>query len=232
MAGVWLVLFVVQWAILLVLALVLLGVLRYLARIQERIDLAAPHISAFELGEPLADFRLPTSDGRDFSLSDLRSRERPSLLLLLTPSCGSCKVLMAQLKELADRRPAWDASNTDVVLISGGADLDHEAVQALTNNGGLVLLDLEGAVFSRFGIRGLPTGLSVDARGLVSDQSANPHAGNWLYRKLGVAPPAQAISSGWGAMILPRAEMVGPRNMRAPITAMGETGGSGHVSSD
>lgn len=212
MNGVWLVLFVAQWAVVFVLGLLMVGVLRYLSRIQEKIDLAAPQISSFNLGEPIAEFQLPTSDGHDFSLSALRSRNRPSLLLFLTPTCGSCKVLLQQLNELAERPKPWDASNTDVVVIAGGTDpLEPEAVHNLSNKGALFLLDLEGSVFSRFGIRSLPSGLFVDGHGVIKDQSMNPHAGNWLYRKLGVPPPPQVISPGWGGMILPKAEVVASR---------------------
>lgn len=56
MQGIWLIAFILQWAMLLLLAVLLAGVLRFLASFQEKMALAAPPISRFELGERTGDF--------------------------------------------------------------------------------------------------------------------------------------------------------------------------------
>jgi thiol-disulfide isomerase/thioredoxin len=211
MQGIWLVLFIVQSAVVLAVAMIVVGILRYLGRIQERIDLAAPQISAFALGEALPEFQLSTSDGSEFSLSRLREHGRPSILLFLTPSCGGCKAVLQQLQELSRRSPAWDGSKTEIAVIVGGGSLEPEIVNALSERGATVLFDAEGVVFSRFGIRSIPTGLVIE-QGLVKGQSMNPQVGNWLYQRMEVAAPPQPPSPGWGSLIVPRADLVRPES--------------------
>jgi hypothetical protein len=206
--GIWLVLFVSQWTLLLLLSAVLIGVLRYLSRIQDRIDLAAPQISRFETHQAVGDFELPTSEGTVSSLSSELDSIGPAVVLFLTPACGSCKAVQTQLVELASRRPAWGGAATKVVVVAGGGPLDADVSQSLSRSGSTVFIDKDGRAFGDFGIRSIPTGLSIDSSGVVSDQSMNPHAFNWLYRTLGVPPPAQPIQTGWGSLITPRADYV------------------------
>jgi len=204
----WQLAFVTMSILVIAAVLLLVGILRYLARIQDQIDLVAPQVTAFERGDKLTPFQLPMLDGGSFALADLLQRKRAAVLLLVTPSCHSCAMIIDQLKELANRESPWNAA-ADAVVIAGGnlSDETHAELASLRNAGVLVLVDSAGEAFSTFGIRSVPTGFTVDVSGSVTSQSWNPHASNWLYRQLGVDPPKRAVSLGYGSLMLPATEL-------------------------
>ncbi|MGI8968696.1 MAG: TlpA family protein disulfide reductase [Chloroflexota bacterium] len=216
MTGVWVVAFALQWTLLVLVAVLLVGVLRYLSSVQERIELAAPHITKFELRDHVSDFDLPDLDGRTVGSSSLIGCGTRAIILLLNPGCSSCKTAMMQVAELASRDGGLARIGWSVVCICSGelAAINqmvaaHEGILA---PGVTVLVDPESTIERLYGVRHMPTGIAVGANGLVVDQSYNPHI-NWLYKTMDVLPPAQAIvepgRGGWESIaVLPGASGV------------------------
>lgn len=89
MHGIWLLTFVAQWILLLTLTLFVVGILRYMAGIQERLELAAPHISRFDVGERVSDFVLPDITGRVVDSREFIGNGNSTILLFLNPECSS-----------------------------------------------------------------------------------------------------------------------------------------------
>jgi len=198
MHGIWLVAFVLQWILLLLLAVLFAGVLRFLASFQEKIQLAAPPVSRFELGERVGAFELPDLVSRTISSQDVLQRYPQSLLLLLTPTCTSCRMVLSQVAELASRDGGLGRLNSQFVCIIAGKHIDVESVvqqhPVLLSDRITILVDEQARVLGQYLIPSVPTGLVVDQTGRVLDQSMNPHA-NWVYKVLDVPPPAQSNSS-------------------------------------
>lgn len=85
----WLVAFALQWALLLLLAALMVVTLRYLSSIQERIAQRITPVIRLEHGERIKDFVLPLLDGRSFRSGEVFGQGRHVMLLLLTATCGS-----------------------------------------------------------------------------------------------------------------------------------------------
>ncbi|MGH2443736.1 MAG: peroxiredoxin family protein [Chloroflexota bacterium] len=213
MTGTWVVVFALQWVLLVLVTVLLVGVLRYLSSVQERIELAAPHITKFELRDRVSDFELPGLDGRSVASRSLIGCGVRAVILLLNPGCSSCKTAMMQVAELALRDGGLTRIGWSVVCICSGelAAIDemvatHEGIRA---SGVTVLVDPESTIERLYGVRHMPTGIAVSANGLVLDQSYNPHV-NWLYKTMDVLPPTRAIvepgRGGWESVaVLPGA---------------------------
>lgn len=193
MEGIWVVAFALQWALLLMLTVLVAGVLRYLQSVRERISLIAPPISFLEVGERIPAFSSHDLQGRSVTRDDLLRHARPIVLLFLSPGCPACKALLEQVSELGRRAGGIDALRSSFALACAGESSDIRSMvqdhPELLSDDVTILLDMGGEVGGRFGIRSSPVGIITDAGGRVTSQSFNPHA-NWLYRVLGVLPPA------------------------------------------
>ena len=212
MHGIWLFAFVAQWLLLLLFAVVLVGVLRYLSVTQERMRLAAPPISRFELGESVDAVAVEDLQGRPAMSTGALERGRNVALLFVSASCGSCRTVIAQIAELAGRDGGVAASGWSLALLFSG---DRAAVEkvvrsnpALLSDGIAVLVDEQGTSMMRYQIMSVPTGLALDQRGRLLDQTLNPHA-SWLYTTIGIAPPERPAAEGAIALIVPEYNVYG-----------------------
>ncbi len=206
MHGIWLIAFVVQWILLALLAVLFAGVLRYLASLQEKLQLAAPLISRFELGEQVGAVDVTDLHGNQATSTQAIGQGRNVLLLLLSPKCGSCKTIVAQITEMARRPGGVLASGWSITLLfAGDRPTIDEVVQKnppLLSDGITLLIDEQGVSLAQYGIPSVPTGLALDRRGRLLTQSMNPHA-NWMYKTLTIDAPAQSVSEGVQALITP-----------------------------
>lgn len=196
MQGIWVLAFTLQWVLVLLLVLVTAGVLRYLASIQERLDLAAPHISKYELGERIDDFSLRSMGGGMVARDDVARLGLPALFLLVQAGCGSCVTLMMQVAELGRRPGGWRTLEWSPVFVCAGEPSAIEQMAMETEvadlEGVTLLVDEDWEVPRQWGVRNAPTGIAADSRGVVRAQSFNPHQ-NWLYKVLDVLPPVTPI---------------------------------------
>ncbi|MGH2411438.1 MAG: peroxiredoxin family protein [Chloroflexota bacterium] len=196
MQGPWIAVFVAQWVLLVFLTVLVAGVLRYLGAIQERLTLAAPHISRYELGDAIDSFTLPTIDGEELRTQDLLRGPVGALIFLLSPSCPACKTMVAQVAEVAERPDRLAKLGWSIAVVTSGERKAVEEMRAaypgLMSPGVFVLYDPDASVLRRFGVGAVPTGMAVDTKGRVVRQSLNPHQ-NWLYKMLDVLPPSEPV---------------------------------------
>ncbi|SRR6266542_1911303 len=207
MQGAWLIAFIVQWVMMLILALLVAGILRHLAIMQERWNLAAPPITAYELGQPIADFELPDATGTKVKSNDLLHQSDGAVILFVSTNCSSCATLLAQVSELV-ARPDVSLTKIIVVIVLGAvSSLERLSIEYpnLVNTHVVALADENATAVGQFGIRFVPIGLLVDREGHVSNQTLNPHAANWLYTVVGAIPPLEPVSRGAMGLVLPAA---------------------------
>jgi hypothetical protein len=193
--GIWLVAFVLQWILLLVLLVTLAGFLRYFATIEERLDQSVPRITKFQSGDSIGSFQLPNARGGDFIFaSDTGSR---ILMLLLSPSCSSCEVAARQVAELANRaRPIGWAM---VLVTHGTPQIVNDFVARALEGTRLqmpdsvtLVADEEGQLLREYMAASVPVGLAIDEHGHLLDQTTRP-VPNWVYLTLGVAGPSEGL---------------------------------------
>lgn len=203
MQGPWIIAFIVQWVVVLVLILLVVGILRHLAVLEEQWRLATPPISSYEVGQLIGEFELPDVTGTMVRSPELLAGSEGAVLLFASSTCSACVSLLAQVSELISNRSV--ALGKSLVVIGeggvGAADRLLEAHPGLRGSQVVLLSDDESAVLHQFGITSVPTALDVDGKGRLIDQSLNPHAEKWLFRKLGVTPPADLPSGGWVSLV-------------------------------
>jgi peroxiredoxin len=126
---------------------------------------AAGPVSAQTLGSPAPDFTLKTLAGGTVSLSDYT--RRPVLLNFWASWCTACHA------EMRDIITAYNAHKEEglAVLAIDLTDQEHRKhVQRFVDELDLpfpVLLDEKGEIRKRYGLRGVPTSVFIDAQGLV-----------------------------------------------------------------
>lgn len=208
MQGIWLIAFVVQWVMLLVLTLLVAGILRHLAVMQERWDLAAPPITTYEINQPIAEFELLDAAGTKVQSRDLLHQSSGTVILFVSTTCASCSTMLDQVSELIARQDL-SLTKTIVVIVVGVAG---SLARFLDQHPGLVnsrdvkmLADVDGIALRQFGVVSVPTGLAVDRKGRLVTQTLNPHVTNWLYTVLDTTPPMQPVHKGVTAIIKPAA---------------------------
>jgi hypothetical protein len=202
MSGVWIAVIVTQWILLVVLCLVCVGILRYLAVFRERMELAAPTITALSIGEAVPELEFTELVTQaPFSLT----RGRSCLLVFLSSTCPGCRQVLAQMDELAAR--GRRSTGTEIALVFVDEVLPEALVSwpHLDADSGLhVLRDPRALVPEVLGVWSLPTAVLVDRRGRVEDQSPNPHAANWIHRALSEEVPKTETREGsWTPLAVP-----------------------------
>lgn len=206
MQGLWLIAFLVQWAIVLMLAVLVIGVLRYLVSVKERWNLAIPAVTKYELQQRIDDFELPNVAGVRIKSTDLLSRSG-AIILLVSATCQSCRALLTQVSDIATRREVVPAKPI-VVIALGSKDSVNPLLSTypgLTDNQVITLIDEQGVTARQFGVDAVPTGFTVDLEGRVLSQTSNPHLANWLYTVTKVLLPKEPIVNGPVTMKVPTA---------------------------
>lgn len=205
MEGIWLIAFLVQWVLLLFLAVLVAGVLRQLRFMQERWQLAAPPVTVYEIHQQVAEIVLPDATGRQIHLSQHLARGDGGVILFVTPTCSSCATVMAQVSELVSRQN-MSLSKTFVMIVLGNrADVDSilRSYPELRCERVALLWDADAKVAGQFAVAVVPTGLAVDGERRVLDQTFNPHAVNWIYKAVEAMPPAQPVTLPATGLVVP-----------------------------
>lgn len=208
MQGFWLLAFIVQWVLVLMLALLMTGVLRQLGKIEERLTLISPRLSTYDVGQAIDDFELPAVGGTRWRSAENIERAGGAVIMFVSSTCSACSSLLSQITELFDRGELSLKRNL-VVIAEGGAGTASQLLEAypVLGRGTVTLLsDDEAKVLRQFGVTAVPSVLAVDARGRVLDQTLNAHMKNWLYGTLEVAPPETQPSKGWISKITTAAQ--------------------------
>jgi peroxiredoxin len=121
-------------------------------------------VSIRGIGDLAPEIRLTDLDGEPRSLAAMRGDK--TLVLFWNPECGFCQQMLPDLQ-------AWEAGRTAsdprLFLVSGGS---VEANRRL-NLRSPIVLDPTFSTGSAFGATGTPSGVLVDAKGLVASSVAS-----------------------------------------------------------
>jgi peroxiredoxin len=123
---------------------------------------ALPPVGARK-GNTAIDFTLPSLQGQDVKLSDLRGKA--VLVNFWAVWCGYCRV------EMPDLQAAFEAYG-DNELVVLGIDVQESAqvVEPFVEQLGItfpILLDQKGEVTIAYNVRGLPTSVFIDPQGII-----------------------------------------------------------------
>ncbi len=212
MSGAWFIVMVVQWLLTLFLLFLVIGILRYLALVKERWDVAAPRISGYELGQVVEDIELIDIHTTSHHLLELIGRRRGALLFFVTSGCSSCILLMNQITELLNH-PEIPIEKTLIMIVRGSIGNLQLLISDYPNLGSnqvILLSDEKSTAVSQFGIISVPTAFVLNKEGRVVDLTLNPHTTNWLYKSIGVKPPETPLSTGHVAIVAPSAHQNDP----------------------
>lgn len=134
-------------------------------------------------GSAAPDFHLPSVDGKDMSLADLKGAS--SVLVFVSLSCPYSRKLMTNLLD----QGLPDMGNRLVFITRGSedpTDLSPE-VQELDARMAAqfpVLQDTTGTVFDAYQTTGVPTTFMLDAEGKVKESNSGEPKGFQLVQKL------------------------------------------------
>lgn len=192
MQGIWLALFILQWALLLLLVVLNLGILRYLAALQEQAKNRRAGRSKFQLGEQVSNFTLPTIQKDMFSSKSMFDQNKRVLLFFLSTKCGSCKTMIEQIGELARRPDGLQATGWNFILIFNG---ELSATQKMAEDLPLadltVLIDQNASIARDYNIPSTPFAMAIDRSGNLYSQSSQP-ASRWLYTVIDIPAPVDS----------------------------------------
>lgn len=155
---------------------VLGGTAIHLSTVEVPASLELPTGSALEVGDEAPDFRLPTLDGDELTLSSLRGQV--VLVDFWATWCGPCRQEMPELQRLYEK-----LANRGVEIVAINVDAQPEAVAPYVRREGLTFpIVLGGAAEQvRYRVTGLPTLYVVDQSGVIR------------YRHIGYVPGAESV---------------------------------------
>ncbi|MGB8345309.1 MAG: hypothetical protein WCD86_10525 [Ktedonobacteraceae bacterium] len=192
MTGMWIVAFVLQWALLLLLAVLIVGVLRYLGFVQKNIHLVTRYASRFEQGDRISHFELSDLNGLPVLSKTLLSANPKTLLFFLSVGCSGCTAVVRQIADLAKREGGLKRFEWSFILIYLGSRSSAKTqVAPILSGEATILIDEVGTLHQQYDIRKFPVAIAVDNRGDVIDQKLGKDISAWLPDILKVSSPSQ-----------------------------------------
>lgn len=188
MAGIWIVAFALQWALLLLLAMLMVGVLRYLGFVQRNIHLVTRYASRFEQGDRISHFELSDLEGLPIVSKTLFDASQRTNLLFLSPTCSGCDAVVRYLADLVKHEGGLRRLGWSVVAIYTGPYVSRESVEKHVTpllNEIVILVDEKGLLAEQYDLRAFPVGIAVDNFGRVIDQSVGSVV-SWMDQSLHV----------------------------------------------
>jgi methylamine dehydrogenase accessory protein MauD len=164
----WLVSYVVLWALVLLLGFLLLGTLRALGFLKwqlEQLQATTPSRigrDGLRVGKKAPQFSLPSALGKEIALDDFAGLK---VLLVFTQSgCGPCKAIVPELNRLEQRR-------THQVLVVNNADIEKTRAWAKEVDAGFPVLAQEKyAISKRFQVFATPFAFLIDEKGVIASK--------------------------------------------------------------
>jgi thiol-disulfide isomerase/thioredoxin len=133
-----------------------------------------PDISPVKVGTRIGltapDFTLPTTGEKEFKLSDYRGRN--VILNFWATWCGPCRFEVPALKALQDK---YNDGSIAIVAVNSLDNADSARAYAADNGLNFVIpIDPRGDVSSLYNIRGMPTTLFINAKGIITSIKIGP----------------------------------------------------------
>jgi peroxiredoxin len=177
MQGIWLVAFIAQWILLLLLAFLMVQAMRFLRLLYKRL----PPNTSVKHGDHISDFELPDIHNQLVRSSSLPGHDKSMLLLFVRSTCSSCRLLVKHIAKVAQQRADANRFPCHIVFVCSGKRSDIEKMMNILPTLGdiTVLVDKDEIVFAWYGIQTTPFGLAINSRGKVYSLLTHP-AGNWF----------------------------------------------------
>jgi len=122
------------------------------------------------IGFAAPDFTLPTTGDKEFRLSDYRGKN--VILNFWATWCGPCRYEVPALKALYDK---YGDGGTVIVAVNSLDNLDAAASYAKDNDLNFIIpLDPRGVVTDLYHIRGMPTTLFINDKGIITSIKIGP----------------------------------------------------------
>ncbi|MGH7721030.1 MAG: TlpA family protein disulfide reductase [Gemmatimonadaceae bacterium] len=157
MSALFVISYVALWALVIFQSIVLVGLVRALARLQQR---GAQVDGPIDHHDHLAGREAPEFSATDLSGRLVRASEfagRPRAFLFVSPECRTCRLTLSEMNALE-----WKAEGTVVVICQSG----RSECRALAERFDLeapVLVDEDAAISDLFAVNGVPTAVLVTA---------------------------------------------------------------------
>jgi len=177
MEGIWLVSYIVLWAIVLVLILLVILLYRQLGIMYLG---SAEGVSRDGLapGAKAPDFNLTDQYGNAQRLTDYRGK--PTVLLFGSPHCSPCRILLPQLHD-------WAKAHPDVGVLWLNAASEEESLKMVSDTGAtlpIVPYTPQENLMDKYRVRVTPFMFLVDESGIVKVKGlVNTKSGMDLYYK-------------------------------------------------
>jgi methylamine dehydrogenase accessory protein MauD len=164
----WLVSYLILWAVVFFLGFLLLGALRALGILKwqlEQLQATTPSRlgrDGLRLGKKAPAFNLPSTNGKEVALGDYAGRK---VLLVFTQSgCSPCKAIVPELNRLEER-------GTHQVLVVNNAELEKTRAWANEVNARFPVLAQENHTLSkRFQAFATPFAFLIDEKGIITSK--------------------------------------------------------------
>jgi peroxiredoxin len=123
--------------------------------------------SGVGVGSKVIDFTLKDLGGDEVNLKDLVGKEA-ILLVFSTTWCPSCREKIPRLNELYNE---YDKKGLKILNVY--VQESQRKVASFAQKNGInytILLDLNGAVTNQYKVRGVPTLITIDKKGIIRDR--------------------------------------------------------------
>ena len=170
MNAVWLGSYLLMWALLLVIAVVLLSVMRKMGRLYHMLEQAQPAAVApsLPLNEPLPAATLRTLAGETVATPTLGGTA--TLFVVVSPHCGPCHDVLDHLAATATTHDPFDARVDHTILISVDERAETDAVvreHGVSPTAFPIFFDNNGVLAAAWHVHATPTFISVDAHNRI-----------------------------------------------------------------
>jgi peroxiredoxin len=116
------------------------------------------------VGQPAPDFSAPDLTGRTVKLSDYRG-QKVLLIDFWATWCGPCRMAMPELQTMLNE---FGGRGLEILSVNQGESAGQAgAFMKKKGYGFHVLLDADSAIATSYDVRGIPTVVAVDRRGIV-----------------------------------------------------------------
>jgi len=133
-------------------------------------ELPGKVITGTKIGLAAPDFTLPTTDDKEFKLSDYRGKN--VILNFWASWCGPCRLEIPAFKELHER---YKDGNTVLVAVNSLDDPASASYYARASGLDFIIpVDPRGVVTDLYNIRGMPTTYFINDRGIITSIKIGP----------------------------------------------------------
>jgi methylamine dehydrogenase accessory protein MauD len=154
----------VLWLVVVALSIALLAVIRQLGVLHERIAPVGALMLAkgLTVGESAPEVAVHDLEGRSLTLGAVRSDERATLIVFVSPTCPVCKTLLPALKSSLASERDW----LDIVLASDG-EIAAQREFVLAQRLGAFPYIVSAPLGVSYQVSRLPFAVLVDSKGVL-----------------------------------------------------------------